>query len=101
VSRESVFEDLDGSSADEAPTKAEFASRIAGIIARRMLTQVAAGEILGVDQSKVSALLRGRLTDFSTDRFLKLITRPGQDVDIIIRAKRSARGRGRLHVIAA
>ncbi|MEI7704932.1 MAG: XRE family transcriptional regulator [Deltaproteobacteria bacterium] len=41
-------------------TKAELAARIAGIIASRKLTQAAAGEILGVDQPKVSALLRGR-----------------------------------------
>jgi predicted XRE-type DNA-binding protein len=101
VSRGNVFEDLDVSSAEEALTKAELASRIAGIIARRKLTQAAAGEILGVDQPKVSALLRGRLADFSTDRLLKFITRLGQDVDIVIRAKRSARGWGRLHVVAA
>ena len=88
-------------SADEALTKAELAARIAKIIASRKLTQAAAGEILGVDQPKVSALLRGRLAGFSTDRLLKFITSLGQDVDIVIRARRSTKGRGHLHVVAA
>ena len=101
VSGGNVFKDLDVSSADEALTKAELAARIAGIIAKRKLTQAAAGEILGVDQPKVSALLRGRLTGFSTDRLLKFITSLGQDVDIVIKARRSTKGRGHLHVVAA
>lgn len=101
VSGGKVFKDLDVSSADEALTKAELAARIAEIIARRKLTQAAAGEILGVDQPKVSALLRGRLTGFSTDRLLKFITSLGQDVYIVIRARRSTMGRGHIHVVAA
>jgi predicted XRE-type DNA-binding protein len=101
VSSGNVFKDLDVSSADEALTKAELAARIAEIIARRKLTQAAAGELLGVDQPKVSALLRGRLTGFSTDRLLKFITSLGQDVDIVIRARRSTKGRGHLGVVAA
>ena len=101
VSGGNVFRDLDVSSADEALTKAELAARIAEIIASRKLTQASAGKILGVDQPKISALLRGRLSGFSTDRLLKFITSLGQDVDIVIRAKRSTKGRGRLHVLAA
>ena len=54
-----------------------------------------------MDQPKVSALLRGRLAGFSTDRLLKFITGLGQDVAIVIRARRSNKGRGHLHVVAA
>ena len=96
-----VFRDLDVALADEALTKAELAARIANVIGSRKLTQAAAGAILGVDQPKVSALLRGRLTGFSTDRLLKFLTALGQDVDIVIRVRRAGRGRGRLNVVAA
>lgn len=96
-----VFRDLDLPAADEALTKAELAARIAGIIASRKLTQAAAAAILGVDQPKISALSRGRLSGFSTDRLLKFLTSLGQDVDIVIRQRPSSRGRGRLHVVAA
>ena len=101
VSGGNVFKDLDLPSADEALTKAELAARIAEIITSRKLTQVAAGAILGVDQPKVSALLRGRLAGFSTDRLLTFITSLGQDVDIVIKARRSTKGRGHLRVVAA
>lgn len=96
-----VFRDLDLPAADEALTKAELASRIAGIIAARKLTQAAAAALLGVDQPKISALSRGRLSGFSTDRLLKFLTSLGQDVDIVIRQRPPNRGRGRLHVVAA
>jgi predicted XRE-type DNA-binding protein len=101
VSGGNVFKDLGVHSADEARMKAELAARVAEIIATRKLTQAAAGMLLGVDQPKVSALLRGRLSGFSTDRLLKFITTLGQDVDIVIRARRSTKGRGHLHVVAA
>lgn len=96
-----VFRDLDVPFSEEALAKAELASRIAILIGNRKLTQGAAGEILGVDQPKVSALLRGRLSGFSTDRLIKFLTALGQDVDIVIRGRRANRVRGRLTVVAA
>jgi predicted XRE-type DNA-binding protein len=95
-----VFRDLDLPSAEEALAKAELAARIAEIIAGMKLTQAAAGEILGVDQPKISALMRGRLTDFSTDRLIKFLTNLGRDVDIVVRSGRSSRRRGRFRVVA-
>ena len=96
-----VFEDLEVPFPEEALAKAELASRIAVIIGNRRLTQAAAGEILGVDQPKVSALLRGRLSGFSTDRLIKFLTALGQDVDIVIRGRRAGGVRGRLSVVPA
>ena len=55
ASKPGVLRDIDVPSADEALTKAELAARIAEIIAKRKLTQAAAGEILGVDQPKAAA----------------------------------------------
>ena len=50
--------------------KADLAHRIVDIIEARKLTQVQAGKVLNVDQPKVSALKRGRLTDFSIERLV-------------------------------
>ena len=44
--------------------KAELASRIAQVLRQRRLTQAATAELLGIDQPKVSRLLRGYLTNF-------------------------------------
>jgi predicted XRE-type DNA-binding protein len=80
-----VFADLGVPDADETLAKAELAHRIAEAIHDRGLTQVRAAALLGVDQPKVSALLRGRLGGFSTDRLLRFLNLLGRDVDIIVR----------------
>jgi predicted XRE-type DNA-binding protein len=81
--------------------KAELAAGIARIISSKRLTQAAAAKVLHVDQPKVSALLRGRLSGFSTERLLKFLRMLGSDVDIIIRARRRATRVGHLHVLSA
>lgn len=40
---------------------------------------------MGIDQPKVSMLMRGRLKDFSTERLMHFLVRLGQDVVIDIR----------------
>jgi predicted XRE-type DNA-binding protein len=101
MSSGNVFKDLGVSTPEESLAKAELTAKIAGIIASRKLTQSAAAEILGVDQPKISALLRGRLAGFSTDRLLRFLTALGTDVDIVIRPRRDTKGHGRLHVVSA
>ena len=96
-----VFADLGLPDAEEALTKSRLAQHIAETIARKRLTQVQAASLLGIDQPKVSALLRGRLTGFSTDRLLRFLTALDQDVEIVIRAKPRSRRHGKLSVTAA
>jgi predicted XRE-type DNA-binding protein len=60
-----VFADLGTSGLDEELAKAQVASRIRQTIKRKRLTQVQAGQRLGLDQPKVSALINGRLPGFS------------------------------------
>lgn len=100
VSSGNVFEDLELPSPEEALAKAELATRIIELISRRGLTQAAAARILGVDQPKVSALLRGRLAGFSTERLMRFLTALGSNVQIVIRDRPRARGPGHLEVVA-
>ena len=93
-----VFADLGLPDADERLCKARLAERIAQLLAARDLSQAAAAAVLGVDQPKVSKLLRGRLSEFSTDRLLRFLTALSQDVEIVVRDAR--RRRGRLRVVA-
>jgi len=83
-----VFADLGFPDADEMLAKAELAIKIAGILRRRRLTQMRAAEILGVDQPKVSAIIRGRLTGFSIERLLRFLLLLGTDVAITIKPRR-------------
>lgn len=96
-----VFADLGIAEPEEELTKAQLASHIRQILKRRRLTQVAAASLMGIDQPKVSAILNGRLANFSSDRLMRLLTSLGQDVEITVRAKPHGRAHGRIRVIAA
>jgi predicted XRE-type DNA-binding protein len=93
-----VFADLGVSSPEEALAKAALAYRIAAIVVDRRLTQAAAARLLGVDQPKVSALLRGRLSGFSTGRLIRFLTALGSSVEIRVIPPSGTRGRGHLRV---
>ena len=83
-----VFRDLGFPNPEEALLKADLAGRILHIVRERKLTQKRVAAILGIDQPKVSHLLRGRLAGFSTERLLRFVNALGQDVEIVIRPAR-------------
>jgi predicted XRE-type DNA-binding protein len=85
-----VFADLKIANPEEMLAKAELAQRICDIIAERKLTQANAAALLNVDQPKVSALMRGKLDGFSTDRLFRFLNALGRDVEIVIRPARQA-----------
>lgn len=95
-----VFADLGLSTSDDDLLKVAIAGAITNIVKKRELSQSDAADIIGIDQPKMSLLLRGRLNGFSVDRMLKFLTLLGKDVDIRISA-RSKNQPGRIKVIAA
>src|SRR5271170_4181063 len=80
-----VFADLGLPNADLALAKAELVRRIRDIITLRKLTQVKAAELLGLDQPKVSALVRGRVEGHSIDRLFRFLNALGQRIEITVR----------------
>jgi predicted XRE-type DNA-binding protein len=95
-----VFADMGLPEPEEELTKAQLASHLREAIERQNLTQVAAAELMGIGQSKVSAILNGRLANFSSERLMRLLTTLGQDVEITIRAKPRSRPIGHIRVLA-
>jgi predicted XRE-type DNA-binding protein len=87
-----VFADLGIPQPDLALTKAKLVQQIRNLISERKLTQAKAAELLGLDQPKVSALVRGRADGYTIDRLFKFLNLLGQHVEITIRpvAKNSA-----------
>jgi predicted XRE-type DNA-binding protein len=94
-----VFADMGLPEPDEELTKAQLASHIRRVIKRRRVTQAAAASLMGIDQPKVSALLNGRLANFSSGRLMRLLTALGQDVEITVRAKPRDRAHGCIRVV--
>ncbi len=85
-----VFADLALENPQEMLAKAELVQRICDIIAERKLTQTQAASLLGIDQPKISALMRGKLDGFSIDRLFRFLNAFGRDVEILIRPARRA-----------
>lgn len=95
-----VFADLRLPNAEDHLAKAELALAITHAIAERGLTQREAAALMGIDQPKVSHVLRGRLADFSTERLMSFLRALGRDIEIVVRPAPKSRKRGRLHVAA-
>jgi predicted XRE-type DNA-binding protein len=93
-----VFADLGLRNPEEARAKAELAHKIAEVVRARNLTQIQTAALLGVDQPKVSALMRGRLTGFSLERLMRFLLLLGQDIKITVQACPRSRSQARVHV---
>ena len=79
-----VFIDL-GYSPDEAAIlqmRADLMADLRKWIKAKRLTQAKAAEILGVSQSRVSDLMRGKWERFSLEMLITLATRAGMNVSL-------------------
>ena len=99
VSSGNGFADLGVRDPEEALAKAELANKISVLIQERKLTQAKAAKLLGIDQPKVSMLLRGRLTGFSIERLMRFLLRLGQDIKISVQP--NPRGQSNARVLVA
>ncbi len=95
-----VFADLGLENSDELLVKAELARKISSIITKQYMTQAEAAELLGIDQPKVSALINGKLSGFSTVRLFRFLNALGRDVEIVVKTKPKSRSQARTRVVA-
>ena len=93
---QTVFEDIGIAMTAPGLLKADLAAAISRAIQARGLTQESAAALLGIDQPKVSKLLRGRLKDFSIERLVGLVLAIGLDIDFAIRKGDEPTGRLRV-----
>jgi predicted XRE-type DNA-binding protein len=84
---EDVFHDLGLPNADELLAKSKLARAIAAAIKERKISQSQLARLTGIDQPKISLLMHGRISGFSSDRLMHILTKLDQDVIIFIRPK--------------
>ena len=96
-----VFTDIGLPNPEERLAKAGLATRISEAIRSRRLTQTQAARVLKIDQPKISRLLRGQLSGFSTERLMHFLTLLGRDVEITVKPASRSRHQGHLRVIAS
>jgi predicted XRE-type DNA-binding protein len=87
-----VFADLGFAHPEQELLKARLTLQIYRTIKARKLTQVQAGEVLGIKQPHVSSLMRGRSGSFSVERLMDFLRALGHDIEISVTPSRSASG---------
>lgn len=100
VSSGNIFADIGMVEPVDSLAKAELARKIGSIIKYRHLNQTEAAELLGIDQPKVSRLLRGQLKEFSMTKLLDFMLRLDRDIEIRIKKHRSGRVPPGIEVLA-
>jgi len=101
MSSGNVYADIGFPEPVEAQAKAELARKLGSIIKHRQLSQTAAAKLLGIDQPKISRLLRGQLKDISMTRLLGFMLRLDRDIEIHIKKHRSMEVPPKIEVMAS
>ena len=73
-----VFADLGLPGAEDRLLKAQLALKIQQLIDQKGMTQDEFAFLLGLDQPRVSNLMRGQLAGFSVERLFTILNRLGQ-----------------------
>jgi predicted XRE-type DNA-binding protein len=82
-----VFADLGLPEAEDRLLKAQLALKIQQLIEQKGMTQAEIAPLLGLDQPKVSNLMRGRLVGFSVERLFGILNKLGHNVEVRISEK--------------
>ena len=84
ISSGNVFADLgfDDAEAQVLALRADLMAQVEKTIRTRNLTQVAASKVLGVSQSRVSDLTRGKVEKFSLDMLVTFAAKLGKPASI-------------------
>jgi phage-related protein/predicted XRE-type DNA-binding protein len=95
-----VFADIGLANSEQRLTNADLAICVGEAIRSRRRTQIQAARILKIDRPKISRLLRGQPSGFSTERLMHFLTLLGRDVEIAVKPTSRSRRQGRLRIVA-
>jgi len=84
-----VFADLGLPDPELLLAKAKLSIKIEDLIKQRRLTQVQAAKLMGLTQPNVSDLVRGRLDGFTLDRLFRCLEALDQEIEIVVRPKKT------------
>lgn len=98
ISSGNVFADLELPDAEDMRVKADLAIGINTLIKAKKLNQTQAAKLLDIDQPKISALNRGRLSGFSIERLFRFLNILDSDITIQITPKKRSRKKAKVSV---
>ncbi len=84
-----VFRDLgfDREEAENLRVRADLMIRLRAFIKEEGLTQQQAAKLFGMHQPRVSALMRGKIDEFSIDALVNMLARVGLELTIEIKPR--------------
>ena len=82
ITTDNIFADLGLKNAEELKARSDLMSEVVSIIRKSGLSQKKISEILGISAPKVSALMTGKINDFSNDTLVHYLTLLGCNVEI-------------------
>ncbi len=91
ISSGNVFKDIGLDQSDELIVRSNLLMEVSSLIEKSGLSQAEVAKKLGITQPKVSMLVKGRLSAFSTDTLLRYLSRLGCKVEIRIHKPRARR----------
>lgn len=91
ISSGNVYEDLGIEDSAEMKIKAKAVRVLASTIAASGMTQSDVAGILGIDQPKISRILRGQFRGISLEKIMSFILVLGNDIDITVKEKQDGR----------
>jgi predicted XRE-type DNA-binding protein len=94
----SVYADIGLTLSEDDSLKISIARAISEVIQSGNYTQEAAAKVMGLDQPKVSKLLRGRLKEFRAQRLIECLLKLGFDIEL--RVQKSVDKRGKVRLVA-
>jgi predicted XRE-type DNA-binding protein len=87
ISRDNVFADLGLVDSEEMKIRSDLMSEVVNMIRNKGLPQKEIAAILGITAPKVSALMSGKINDFSNDTLMNYLTLLGCNIEIKIFTK--------------
>jgi predicted XRE-type DNA-binding protein len=96
-----VYADLGYENPEEMLLKAHLVTLLSKAIKAKGLNQYQAAEVLGIDQPKVSALVRGQFRGYSLERLFKFLNALDLDVEVNVKSKLEGKERARIIVGSA
>ena len=101
TSGENIFADLGLPDAETHFLKAKLVAEIYRHATERRLTQAQAGDLMGISQPEVSRLFHGKFREYSVERLMQFLTAFDNDVEIVVRPRSTAEGRGHVTFVPA
>jgi predicted XRE-type DNA-binding protein len=88
ISKDNVFADLDLADSEELKIRSDLMSEVVKIVRNSGIPQKEIATILGITAPKVSALMSGKINDFSNDTLINYLTLLGCNIEIKVFAQR-------------